>query len=85
MDKTQTPTYRLTTFLGGVRGCDHVGCRASSTTDHQTATLIELRYHATPGGPETMIGLRAELRDGVPVIALYEQSVLAAPAAPSAP
>lgn len=80
MDKTETPTYRLTSFLTRVRGSERVGCRASSHADHTTATKLELRYHETADGPEHMLGLRAELRDGVPVIVLYEQSELAQPA-----
>lgn len=79
MEKTETPTYRLTAFLAGVRGSERVGCRAASTADHTTATKLEMRYRDTADGPEHMLGLRAELRDGVPVIALYEQSELAFP------
>lgn len=84
MDKTETPTYRLTMFLAGVRGSARVGCRAGSAADHTTATTIEMRYRDTDDGPEHMLGLRAELRDGVPVMVLYEHSELAFPAPDSA-
>lgn len=75
MDHTRTPVYRLVQFLRGARESDSVGCRGSGGEDF--AHRLELRYKATPDGPESMIGLRAELRDGAPVIVLYDHSELA--------
>ncbi|MDF1501797.1 hypothetical protein [Roseisolibacter sp. H3M3-2] len=77
MDHTRTPSFRLAAFLGEVRRSTSAGCRYSSPADFESADRIELRYQDAPNGPERMIGLRAELRDGVPVIALYEHSELA--------
>ena len=85
MDQTRTPAYHLTEFLGAVRRSSSAGCRASGCADPATATRIELHLRESPGGPERVLGLRAELRDGVPVIALYEQSELAPPTRADAP
>lgn len=74
MDHKQNPSYRLATFLGGVRRSVNTGCRSSG--DGEAANRIELRFQETLDGPEHMLGLRAELRDGVPVIVLYEHSEL---------
>jgi hypothetical protein len=79
MDHTRTPAYRLTEFLGAARRSSSAGCRASGLADDATATHIELHFQEAPGGPERVLGLRAELRDGVAVIVLYEQSELAPP------
>jgi hypothetical protein len=74
MDPKQNPSYRLATFLGGVRRSANTGCRSSG--DGDAAKSIELRFQETLDGPEHMIGLRAELRDGLPVIVLYEKPEL---------
>jgi len=40
-----------------------------------------MRYREKSGGPERMLGLRAVLRDGIPMIELYETTELGIPAA----
>lgn len=81
MDYQRDPSYWLTEFLAGVRRSASAVCRAAG--DGQTATKLELRFRHATEGAEHMLGLRAVLRDGVPVIELYEQSELG-PAQPHA-
>jgi sirohydrochlorin ferrochelatase len=75
MDHRSSPSYRIAEFLGSVRRSESAGYRAAG--DGVTASRIELHYRAHADGPQRMMGLRAELRDGAPVIVLYEQSELA--------
>lgn len=74
MKPERTPSMRITRFLSEVRRAEVSGCRSAG--DGEYAAVIELHCHPVGGGREQVLGLRAELRDGVPVIALYERTTL---------
>ncbi len=75
MDHTKDPATRIAGFLSDVRRSVSAGCRVAG--DGETALKLEMRCRDGVDGKERILGLRAGLRDGVPVIELYEVPELA--------
>ena len=76
MNRTSEPSARVALFLAEAQGATGAGCRAASDGEGG-AYRLEMRYRHPVSGHEQMLGLRAELRDGRPVIVLYNDSELA--------
>ena len=71
MDPRNGPAVRMSQFLLAYRQTERTGLTASEL-DEESLTQLELRYQASPDAEEVVIGLRAEIREGRPVMVLYD-------------